>query len=157
MRLSKRPGILDLSQQADARAFYDSPAWRKLRARHRRRFPRCEMAGCGKPGALVDHIKPRRLHPELALDPANLQTLCRDCHDQAKRHHEALAGHPLAGGVDSGGWPISPRHPWLGGAPGQIPAPGRPDLPAPGRIAPTVKKTALAFESRFRRSATMKP
>ena len=27
----------------------------------------------------VDHIRPRSSHPELALEPANLQILCADC------------------------------------------------------------------------------
>ena len=27
----------------------------------------------------VDHIKPRSTHPELALDPNNLQVMCDDC------------------------------------------------------------------------------
>ena len=27
----------------------------------------------------VDHIKPRSKYPELALDPNNLQVLCKDC------------------------------------------------------------------------------
>lgn len=27
----------------------------------------------------VDHIKPRKLFPELALDPDNLQVLCHEC------------------------------------------------------------------------------
>ncbi len=32
----------------------------------------------------VDHIKELETNPELALDPDNLRTLCKDCHN--KRH-----------------------------------------------------------------------
>lgn len=34
----------------------------------------------------VNHIKPRRRFPELALDPKNLQVLCGDCnHEKGNR------------------------------------------------------------------------
>ncbi len=42
----------------------------------------CSLCGANKArGAVlhVDHIKPVSRHPELALDPDNLQVLCRDC------------------------------------------------------------------------------
>ncbi|WP_137597192.1 HNH endonuclease [Paucilactobacillus kaifaensis] len=40
----------------------------------------------GRPIILeVDHIKELEYYPELALDPDNLRTLCKDCHN--KRHH----------------------------------------------------------------------
>lgn len=51
----------------------------------------------------VDHIKPKSLHPELALDMNNLQTLCPNCHARKtirekkeifriKRERKALCG-----------------------------------------------------------------
>lgn len=33
----------------------------------------------------VDHIKELEFYPELRMDPNNLRTLCKDCHN--KRHH----------------------------------------------------------------------
>ena len=41
---------------------------------------------CGSRGRLeVDHIKPVRDRPDLAYDPANLQTLCPRCHTAKTR------------------------------------------------------------------------
>jgi hypothetical protein len=107
--------IVDFSTQAEARAFYDSPAWRKLRAQHLRLHPRC--CQCGQrtaKGMTVDHKQPRRLVPERALDPANLQTVCRPCHDGWKRHLENDDRHPMGGGIGPDGFPVAARHPWNG-------------------------------------------
>jgi 5-methylcytosine-specific restriction endonuclease McrA len=30
--------------------------------------------------AVLDHVRPWRLRPDLSLAPANLQLICRDCH-----------------------------------------------------------------------------
>jgi 5-methylcytosine-specific restriction endonuclease McrA len=62
--------------------FYNSQAWRAARYRALRNCNgRCML--CGSPPAQhslhVDHIKPRSLFPALALEPSNLQVLCRDC------------------------------------------------------------------------------
>jgi 5-methylcytosine-specific restriction endonuclease McrA len=43
---------------------------------------RCQCCGASPAtGAVmnVDHIKPRRIYPELALEVTNLQVLCGDC------------------------------------------------------------------------------
>ena len=42
---------------------------------------RCCCCGVTSESAVmhVDHIKPKSLHPELALDINNLQILCKDC------------------------------------------------------------------------------
>lgn len=64
-------------------AFLSSYEWRKVRMialKHAN--GRCECCGNGpKEGYRlnVDHIKPRRKYPELALDPDNLQVLCEAC------------------------------------------------------------------------------
>lgn len=62
--------------------FYSSQSWRKARYQALKNcHGRCTL--CGQPPGRyslhVDHIKPRSLYPMLALDPANLQVLCRDC------------------------------------------------------------------------------
>lgn len=70
-------------QRADERRFLTSRAWLGLRYRVLKKYgARCQCCGRGaKDGAIiqVDHIKPRWLHPELALRADNLQVLCRDC------------------------------------------------------------------------------
>lgn len=59
-------------------------AWRELRYATIKRYgPVCMCCGAtartsGEP-IQVDHIKPRSLFPELALDPENLQPLCSPC------------------------------------------------------------------------------
>lgn len=63
--------------------FLRSYEWRELRMRVLKRDG-AKCACCGATpanGAVmnVDHIKPRRTHPELALDPNNCQVLCETC------------------------------------------------------------------------------
>lgn len=57
--------------------------WRKARMVALKYYgPKCQCCGATpKHGAVinVDHIKPRRLFPELALDIDNLQILCHEC------------------------------------------------------------------------------
>lgn len=65
-----------------AEDFYASQAWRRARYEALRRCRGvCEL--CGSPpiahSLQVDHIRPRSKYPELALEPTNLQVLCRDC------------------------------------------------------------------------------
>lgn len=64
-------------------AFLSSYEWRSLRMRVLVRCgARCQCCGqSAKDGIVihVDHIKPRRLFPELALDESNLQVLCEVC------------------------------------------------------------------------------
>lgn len=70
-----------VSVQSDA--FLQTYAWRRLRMATLRRYgPKCMCCGATPAtGAVmnVDHIKPRRLFPHLALDENNLQVLCHEC------------------------------------------------------------------------------
>jgi HNH endonuclease len=66
--------------------FYRSYGWRSLRIdaleanRERHGALRCDCCLAATTGQWhVDHILPRSSHPELALEPANLQVLCEDC------------------------------------------------------------------------------
>lgn len=64
--------------------FLQSYEWRQLRMRViRKRGARCECCGAaptdGETVINVDHIKPRRDFPELALTESNLQVLCNVC------------------------------------------------------------------------------
>lgn len=64
-------------------AFLQTYEWRKLRMEALKKYtPRCMCCGATPAtGAVmnVDHIKPRRLFPSLAMDINNLQILCHDC------------------------------------------------------------------------------
>lgn len=61
--------------------FYSSIQWRMVRAQIL-----CSQKNCVKCGSIsnlqVDHIKPRSIYPELALDIKNLQVLCEFCNMQ---------------------------------------------------------------------------
>ena len=64
-------------------AFLWTYEWRQLRMKVLKKYgPRCQCCGASASDGTkicVDHIKPRRKHPELALDFDNLQVLCDDC------------------------------------------------------------------------------
>lgn len=64
-------------------AFLESFEWRKLRMSILVRYGgRCMACGrSARDGIIicVDHIKPRKTHPHLALDADNLQILCHEC------------------------------------------------------------------------------
>ena len=64
-------------------AFLNSQEWIELRYRVLRESDgRCCLCGRGAADGAklnVDHIKPRRSHPSLALSRANLQVLCSLC------------------------------------------------------------------------------
>jgi len=63
--------------------FLNSYEWRKLRMEAIKKYGnKCECCGASPAtGAVinVDHIKPRKLFPELALEINNLQILCGAC------------------------------------------------------------------------------
>jgi 5-methylcytosine-specific restriction endonuclease McrA len=62
--------------------FYSTWAWRKLRYKVIKHYGRtCMMCNAHGEGVQiqVDHIKPRSLYPEDALDFDNMQILCADC------------------------------------------------------------------------------
>ena len=64
-------------------AFLSTFQWRKVRMEALKKYgPRCMCCGATPAtGAVmnVDHIKPRKKWPSLALDINNLQILCHDC------------------------------------------------------------------------------
>lgn len=84
-------GVFRLLTRAEEEAetaerFYRSYQWRKLRVaaleanRERYGMLACECCGMIDTSPFhVDHIYPRSTHPDLALDPDNLQVLCDDC------------------------------------------------------------------------------
>ncbi len=85
--------------------FYKSQAWQALRLRALKRDRwQCVICGAslkGKGAARVDHIQTRKAFPHLALNLANVRSLCPGC--DAKRHAEkgGAANTP----VDINGYP----------------------------------------------------
>lgn len=79
----------------EAKAFYNSAAWRKLRAWKLRREPlceRCRARGLLVPATVAHHKVERADDPVLALDLDNLESLCPPCHSA---HHAARCGDDL--------------------------------------------------------------
>jgi 5-methylcytosine-specific restriction enzyme A len=89
------PGVADskriyerMPRRQEDKNFYSSAKWLKLRAVFLARKPlcvECEKEGRSEAAAHVDHVRPRKTHPELAFDWANLQGLCIP-------HHNAKPG-----------------------------------------------------------------
>ena len=69
-------------------SFYESKAWKKLRAKVLKKYGRKCMF-CGKTQGViqVDHIKPRSKYPELELVFDNMQVLCKDCNMEKSNKH----------------------------------------------------------------------
>lgn len=69
--------------------FYNTRAWLKLRYESLKKYGRQCMLCKATNGVMhVDHIKPRSRYPELALDPENLQVLCKACNLGKSDHSE---------------------------------------------------------------------
>ncbi len=85
-----------------AASFYFLPEWRKLRwAVLRRDAFRCVVCGrdvSGSGPARVDHIRPRRIHPQLALEPSNCRAPCAAHDNQAHREKGSRAPDDFDGG-----------------------------------------------------------
>lgn len=80
-----------------AKAFYESPAWRKTRDYvFKRDSALCVR--CGAPGVIVHHkieLTPKNIgNPLISLNEENLETLCRQCHAIAHG-----GGAPIAEGL----------------------------------------------------------
>lgn len=76
----KRPELAHAVVNGDG--FLRSFEWRRVRMQAIKKYgPRCQCCGASAPAVVihVDHIKPRRIFPELALSLSNLQILCEDC------------------------------------------------------------------------------
>ena len=82
----------DVHSHAGRAHFYRSAEWKALREQVLER-DHYECQWCKAEGRVttgndmtleIDHIKTLEERPDLALDPDNLRTLCRDCHN--KRH-----------------------------------------------------------------------
>ena len=76
-----------------AKSFYLSAAWKKCRAAYGKQkhglCERCLERGMYRAGEIVHHkihLTPENISdPDVALNPENLQLLCRDCHALAHK------------------------------------------------------------------------
>jgi hypothetical protein len=79
----ERPKVQKPRIDPNSDAFLESYEWRRVRmVVLKRDGARCACCGATPADGLrmhVDHIKPRRKFPELALDLTNLQVLCEVC------------------------------------------------------------------------------
>jgi 5-methylcytosine-specific restriction enzyme A len=83
-----RPAYERRADRRRDKAFYKSPAWRRLRLMFLRAHPLCH--DCKKEGRLtaavhVHHIIDRKLDGVLALDWSNLEALCASCHGRKRQ------------------------------------------------------------------------
>ena len=96
--------------------FYQSAEWKALRLQALRRdhwrCVLCRVSVAAVCQSRVDHIQSRKARPDLALELANLRTLCPTCDN--RRHAADKAGAATAGlhGADANGWPTSTAHSW---------------------------------------------
>ena len=84
----RRPTIEDTDKRKEAKAFYSSPRWRKLRAMKIRRSPLCECKADGSCKMLateVHHVIDRVERPDLAFVMDNLQAMAKPCHSRVTR------------------------------------------------------------------------
>lgn len=79
------------------RRWYGLAEWKKLALSCKIKAcftcARCKRMDAG-PGAMVaDHIRPHRGDRDLFFDAANLQCLCKPCHDKDKQSEERRGWH----------------------------------------------------------------
>lgn len=83
--------------------FYGSPAWKNLRETVKQRDHKlcvdCLKKGLITPAEDVHHIIPLTAknvnNPAIALNPDNLVSLCRQCHNDRHEKHARLQGLSL--------------------------------------------------------------
>jgi len=90
--------------------WYGLERWRRRSRAQLREHPLCKLCldhGRVTRATVADHIEPHRGNWN-AFITGELQSLCKPCHDSAKRTQE-LRGYSTEIGPD--GWPVDPRHP----------------------------------------------
>lgn len=106
------------TEAAEYRKLYSLPAWAFVRKRvFVRDLYTCQRCGCivveGKPqhprAAIGHHRRPHKGDRALFFDDANVETVCKSCHDTLIQREEAKG---FVMGSDASGRPIDPRHPW---------------------------------------------
>jgi 5-methylcytosine-specific restriction endonuclease McrA len=87
------------------KGWYALKRWRRLRwqvlLEARFTCARCSKIEGVTRNLVADHIRPHRGDEALFWDRANLQCLCKPCHDSAKKREEAAGPHAQGGRVKS--------------------------------------------------------
>ena len=83
----------DLSHRAFCRSrkFYQSQYWKNLRLQALEKSNKCQACGKSPEDGIVlhvDHILPRSIYPEYAMNLNNLQILCAECNMGKGNMHE---------------------------------------------------------------------
>lgn len=100
-------------EAAEYRRWYNTTAWRGPKGRRTLQLQThplcrfCEAAGEVKAADTADHITAHRGDPALFWE-GELQSLCADCHSQAKQQIENHGYHDRC---DASGYPLDPNHP----------------------------------------------
>jgi 5-methylcytosine-specific restriction protein A len=107
-------GVRQAEYRQQAKAWYKSAAWQRLRKHQLERFPYCQCPihkGENKAyiAAVVDHHVPHRGSKTLFFDARNLRSLTKHCHDSIKQQIERSGTFT---GVDAQGNPLDERASW---------------------------------------------
>ena len=93
-------------------AFYNSAAWKRLRAAKLAQDPMCEYCG-RQPATDVDHMRAINVGGDPhAWD--NLRSACHACHSRKTLYVERMGQDrvPIKGCDPATGLPLDPQHPW---------------------------------------------
>jgi 5-methylcytosine-specific restriction protein A len=93
---AQRKADADRNRGTSAQRGYDA-VWRRLRRMHLNSNPLCVFhwrLGVPVVATVVDHIESIQEAPERRLDPTNLQSLCKPCHDKVRQREQAAERRP---------------------------------------------------------------
>ena len=94
------------TKRPTADPFYASSEWRHVRKIVLiRDHGYCVTCRRTMPRMQVDHIKPRKKYPHLALELTNLRTLCPGCHSKAATSLGRGADYKERPFIDANGFP----------------------------------------------------
>lgn len=99
-------------EAAAYRRLYKLAAWKRAREAQLHRQPLCELClerGITRAADTVNHRQPHKGDMTLFLDPANLQSVDRHCHDGAVQSYERTG---RMRGCDANGVPLDASHAW---------------------------------------------
>lgn len=96
--------------------FYSTANWQAIRRKQLAKHPLCQGCVGIVPATVADHIR-RITEGGAKRDPANLQSLCRACHqDKTAAERAGKTWTPPAHrGCFADGSPRDPAHPWYTG------------------------------------------
>lgn len=89
--VQERKADADRSRGTSSQRGYDA-VWRRLRLMHLRNNPLCvfhQRLGEVVAATVGDHIVSIADAPERRLDPTNIQSLCKPCHDSLRQREQA--------------------------------------------------------------------